>query len=401
MNSNNHLHPAVILDITQAGYDIIRSLYKYKIPLYAFSYKANSIENKTKRVTEIIDYNAQEDLLEKLIALAKRLKVKPVLYLSSDHRLEFVMEHYDVIQEHFLINLPSIDTLNTLLDKRELNDFALKNNLQAPATVNITPVDAIEKVKSLDFPIIVKPFVKTAAWYDSERPKAIIYNTFEEYEADIPDVLNIEDRLIVQEFIPGGADDIYACFVYFNQKGEFVQSFTGQKIRQWRSLTGTSSCIRPFNHPELLEQTIQFFKLVNYKGFGSMEYKQNPNNGKFYLIEPTVGRFDLNTLVCTVGGANLPLAYYNDVTNQNIVPKEKPNDNFAYVHELYDMRSAYHSISTKHETPRQLLKSYKGKLYFHYMNTDDPVVTRKVLYKVSRYIASKLFRYMTGKTSKA
>jgi hypothetical protein len=43
---------------------------------------------------------------------------------------------------------------------------------------------------------------------------------------------------------------------------------------------------------------------------GSMEYKRDARDGRFYMVEPTVARTDFQEEVATVNGYNLPLAAY-------------------------------------------------------------------------------------------
>ena len=43
---------------------------------------------------------------------------------------------------------------------------------------------------------------------------------------------------------------------------------------------------------------------------GSMEYKRDERDGRFYMVEPTVGRTDFQEEVATVNGCNMPLSAY-------------------------------------------------------------------------------------------
>jgi hypothetical protein len=74
---------------------------------------------------------------------------------------------------------------------------------------------------------------------------------------------------------------------------------------------GTASCIpAPDAHAELETLTTQFFAAVGFVGMGSMEYKRDPRDGRFYVVEPTVGRTDYQEEIATLNGVNIPLAAY-------------------------------------------------------------------------------------------
>jgi D-aspartate ligase len=51
---------------------------------------------------------------------------------------------------------------------------------------------------------------------------------------------------------------------------------------------------------------------VDYFGFGGVEYKRNARDGRFLIIEPTVGRTDWQEEVATLAGVNIPLAAYRN-----------------------------------------------------------------------------------------
>jgi D-aspartate ligase len=54
----------------------------------------------------------------------------------------------------------------------------------------------------------------------------------------------------------------------------------------------------------------QFIERVGYKGIGSLEFKLDRRDGKFFIIEPTVGRTDWQEEIATLCGANIPLMTY-------------------------------------------------------------------------------------------
>jgi len=394
IRNTKKLIPVVILDITFAGYDIIRSLHAYKIPMYALSYKKNCIEARTNRLKKIVDYDSEEDLLHKLIQLTDKLNDKPILYLTNDHRLEFVIKNYETITNLFLINLPTVDILKVLLDKSKFNDFALKHDIQTPKSITINKFEDSEQIKNFNFPIVIKPNLKTKAWHKHDMPKALKFNNLTDFLDNFPSIYRIQNELLIQEFIPGKDDDIFFCYVYFNKRGELINTFTGQKIRQWKPIIGTTSILRSIEIPEIKEMTICFFTKINYKGFGSVEYKLNRKNGKYYIIEPTAGRYDLLVHSATVAGINIPLTHYCDLSGIIIKPKETLNKNIVYINETSEMQSAVHALKTKEITLRKLLHSYKGKICFRYIYLSDFRVSGKALYIVSRFIVGQIVRYI-------
>src|SRR4029077_557792 len=83
-------------------------------------------------------------------------------------------------------------------------------------------------------------------------------------------------------------------------------------ICQWPPLVGgTASCVSaPAVRDELIALTDAFFERVGFVGLGSMEYKRDIRDGRFYMVEPTVGRTDYQEEVATLNGVNIPYAAY-------------------------------------------------------------------------------------------
>ena len=64
-----------------------------------------------------------------------------------------------------------------------------------------------------------------------------------------------------------------------------------------------------------------FFDAVGFIGIGSMEYKRDPRDGRFYMVEPTVGRTDYQEEIACLNGVNIPLAAYYAETGRGDIPQ--------------------------------------------------------------------------------
>src|SRR5205085_1978080 len=75
---------------------------------------------------------------------------------------------------------------------------------------------------------------------------------------------------------------------------------------------GTASCVPAPDHDaaELTRLTDSFFSAVGFIGMGSMEYKRDHRDGRFYMVEPTVGRTDYQEEIAALNGINIPSAAF-------------------------------------------------------------------------------------------
>jgi D-aspartate ligase len=75
---------------------------------------------------------------------------------------------------------------------------------------------------------------------------------------------------------------------------------------------------------ELESMTRSFIEKVGYVGMGSVEYKWDNSSRRFLIIEPTVGRTDLQEEIATLCGVNIPLAAYKHELGEPCTPYTAP-----------------------------------------------------------------------------
>jgi len=381
------LTPAVVLDLGFGGYGIVRSLVKYGIPVIGFCNQRKLPEYRTKLCDQKVYFNGKSDLRDKLMQTVSGLGCKPVLFITTDSHVNFVIENRQFIDDNFLIHLPTNAVLKLLLDKTEFTTYARDNNILIPQTHNLFNPEDLENIaESLSFPVILKPFNRTDNWRKANLSKAYYLDTFEELIKLYREINPIESRLMVQEWIPGGDSNVYYCLVYFNDQSECLASFTGYKIRQWPVGTGTGCSTTAVDNPYVFERTIEILQQSNYCGFGSVEFKLHDSNGKYYLIEPTVGRVEQIGYVATVNGVNLPLRCYNSLTLSEIEESLPPVKKVIYIEEPTEIASAFVHLRRRMITIREYFSSLKGPKAYRYYNKSDLRVFRGLFMKAVMYI---------------
>ena len=251
------LNPAVVLDLGYGGYGVVRSLVRYGIPVIGFCNQRRMPEYRTKLCDEKVYFNGESDLKDKLRQTVSGLTHKPVLYVTTDSYVNFIIENRQFIDENFLIHLPSNEVLKLLLDKTAFTEYARQHNILIPRTHNLfNQEDLVQIAETLSFPVILKPFVRTSAWREAKLSKAYYLDTKDELKKLYGRINSIESRLMVQEWIPGGDSNVYYCLVYFSDQSDCQASFTGYKLRQWPVGTGTACSTAPVEDPFVTEMTI-------------------------------------------------------------------------------------------------------------------------------------------------
>ncbi len=384
------LTPVVVLDLNFAGYGIVRSLAPYGIPVIGFYTHGFLPESHTRLCTKKIRYQGESDLIEKLHQLLDRLTTKPVLILTTDYYVCFFLNNRKFIEENFLIQLPSNNVVRLLLDKVQFSEYAVKNDILIPRCELLFKEEDLERItENLEFPVILKPHNRIPRWTKAGLPKAFHLHHIDDVRRIYREISTIEPRLLLQEWVPGKDSNLHYCLTYFTVKNDCMAAFTGIKIRQWPVGTGSTATTAPIENPYVFDKTCEIFRGLDYRGFGSVEYKRHEINGKYYLIEPTVGRLNQQEYVATVNGINLPLRCYNYITGSDIEEILPPRKKIIYMDELYEISSVWVHFKERIISPKEYFKSIKGAIKYRYANIKDPFVFLGILLKAMAIIIKK------------
>lgn len=250
-------------------------------------------------------------LPERLLALADELGGRPVLFLTEEEAVRVVSAARDRLQPHYRFRLGAHDLMLELTHKEGVQAHAERHGLPIPHAVRLRTSADLHLLERLRFPCVLKPGLKHAG-YGARFKKAYVVQSADEARQLFEEIAPVLPDLLVQEWIEGGDDAIYFCLQYVGDEGRAVASFTGRKLRAWPpQVGGTASCMAaPEAAAELDALTERFFAAAGFQGMGSMEYKRDVRDGKFYVVEPTVGRTDYQQEVATINGNNLPYAAY-------------------------------------------------------------------------------------------
>jgi predicted ATP-grasp superfamily ATP-dependent carboligase len=234
-----------------------------------------------------------------------------MLFVTSDVHVRVISEHREQLAHAFRIRLPEHKTTCELLHKSGFQAAAERYGFPVPRAVRVCTEKDLAALGKLTFPGVVKAGEKALA-LEARAPRARKVLSRREAEAVCRDVLLTAPDLVVQEWVEGAESDIYFCLQYRGEDGTTVSSFTGRKLRCWPPQTGsTASCTAAPDLESVLEPlTRAFFDKVEMVGLCSMEFKREQSSGKFFMIEPTIGRTDWQEEVAALHGVNIPLAAY-------------------------------------------------------------------------------------------
>lgn len=363
---------AVVIGLTANGLATVRALAQDGIPVIILLSQTESKEVYAatrygqKRIVAVTDGAA---ILEHLHGLPTENTY--ILYLTTDYQVKYFSAARDRLPSHCVLQLPEKSVVQTLLYKERFDQFCRTHQFPVPATKLIRNHDDISWVcQNMSFPVITKTPIKL---YKRGVEKAYILSDTDELSKWYASIQTIHREFVVQEYIPGTDRSVFFTMQYISAKGDLLASFTGRKIRQWLPLRGGTACAEPSYNESLTEVTYDFFRKAGFWGIGSMEYKQDSRTGNFYMIEPTVGRTDLQEGVAIANGVNIPLIAYQDLTGQVVRPVfQKKNAHKAWMYVLNDRLARDWYISQQQLTYCQWLLSLRHVRSFDAWSFRDP-----------------------------
>lgn len=386
--------PAIVMNLCINGLGVVRVLGQRGIRVIGMhDGRTFAPALDSRYLSDVLRYDGgDKERIELLIHLGSQWNERPVLFPIGDMMVRCVAERLDELRRYYRIGLPSRNMVETMISKRGFARLADDLDLPVPVSLFVDSEDMIEHVANeAPYPCIVKPEFRSTGFAKTESQKAYRVENPEELISCYRKFSRGEPRAIVQEWIPGGDGDVYFCLQYYGKKGDLHGSFCGRKIRQWPPLCGGTASCEPVENPILENLTIRFFKSMGFHGLCSMEFKRNPESGRFLFVEPTVGRTDWQSDVANANGVPLPYIAYCDLAELEIQPIRRTRRKIRWVRWSADRASAEHYRAMGELSRLGWLISILGAIRWSVWSWTDPKpflagIWRKMFRKFGRIL---------------
>ena len=318
----------VVIDIDHInGLQTARIFKDRKIKVVGIAGDLKHYCAKTNVCEKIVKSNTKTDeLIDTLVSIRNEFNQKPLLIPSQDTSVLLVSRNRKELEPFYKIALPSKEVVEMLMDKPSFYEFATKENLPIAKYFLIHNRDEAEKaIKKLNFPCIIKPPIKSPLWAENTKIKAYKIHDIDEYFKIYDMCSPWADVLMAQEWIEGTDVDLYSCNCYFNDNNEPLVSFIAKKLRQYPPVTGNTSLGIECRADEVEETALEMFKKVNYHGLGYVEMKRDVRTGKYYIIEPNIGRPTGRSALAEAAGVEMLYTMYADKFGLSLPKERKQN----------------------------------------------------------------------------
>jgi predicted ATP-grasp superfamily ATP-dependent carboligase len=236
-----------------------------------------------------------------LAELGESLDRPAPVFCSHDPYLNAVARNFGALGGRFRSPAPSWPALERIQSKRHQLETATR--LGVP-----TPRFAFEPTDAFGFPVLVKP-VDGVGFRRAFRRQSFRCETRAELEEAFARAAAYEP--IVQEWIPGGDEELYTLGSYLAQDGEALGLFCGRKLRQTPPGVGTCRVGEAVWVDEVVEQALALLRGLGFHGLSQVELKRDPRDGRFKLMEVNPRLWKWHGLAAACGVDLVRIAYWD------------------------------------------------------------------------------------------
>lgn len=304
--------PAVVVGAQGNGLGVVRSLASAGVPTTVVGDNLRDPAMWSRRCkSHLIERSYGRPLVDGLLKLRDTMPTRPVLILTDELAVNTASEHRTEIGVCYRLRLPSPTMVNTLGDKELFHRFAEAHALPVPRSIVVKSESDLTQIGQLGSPVIIKPADKFLV-HMGRIERLCVAETIDDAAATCRRYLGLGETPVVQEWIDGPDSNIYFALFHCGQLPASRRIFFGRKIAASPPRVGsTAVCVpAPEAAGALRPVTEKFLDASHYEGLGSLEFKWNPRDGRFVIIEPTVGRTDSQEEIAALNGLNLALAAY-------------------------------------------------------------------------------------------
>jgi predicted ATP-grasp superfamily ATP-dependent carboligase len=358
----------------------IRSLGRLGVPVYAVTEDRLAPAGLSRYLTGSFRWpttgaEPASALLAGLRGVGSRLGQPAVALATDDEAAILLAEHRRDLADLFL--LPAVDpTLpGRLADKRDLYELCGKYGAPAPRTEMVDcGADLVEAANRIGLPIVAK---NPAPWVRLLEP--IVGSTTRlSTEADVAALAETLDRrggrILVQEYLPvppgspPGAMDWFAhTYSFRDDRPPLV--FTGIKLRSWPPGGGVTARGIAVADAKLAAVTADFCRAIGYRGIADLDWRLDPRDGQFKLVDfnPRTGaQFQLFR---TTAGIDVVRALYLDLIGRR-VPEGRQIDGRELIVEHLDAVSGLAGRLSGRAEPAHPRPRHREPAWFAW---DDPL----------------------------
>jgi D-aspartate ligase len=364
---------ALVMAADYRGLGVVRSLGRRGIPVWVLKQGGHLVASTSRYVRRNVPWPTADDGTEinLLLDLAKKHRLKDwLLFPTDDHAVGLISRHHELLASQYRISVPPWGQLQHLCDKRLLYQTAQELSIPQPWTA--WPRNQ-EELRDLNcpFPAILKPATRLRrnslavpkAWRAVDR--ASLLARYDEASALVG-----SGNLMVQEIIPGVGEG-QTSYAAVCSEGSPLASIVAREKRQYpRDFGQFSTFVESVEEPKVIHSAVRLLTSLRFTGLVEIEFKQDPRNGEFKLLDVNPRVWGWHTL-SRRAGVDFPYLVWLLLQGQDF-PVVHGRSGVRWMHTTADLRVAIQEMFRGQLSLRSYLRSLQPPRESAIFAWDDP-----------------------------
>jgi D-aspartate ligase len=353
---------AVIVGGDYQGLGIVRSLGSRGIPICVVD-DERSISGFSRYATynvKVANLKDERAIVDGLIGIGKRFNLLGwVLYPTREELVAAFSRNRTLLSKWFRVPTPEWESVRWAWDKRNTYQLAKELGIPTPVTYYLEVADQLIKLDNCEPPFVIKPAIKEHFVY-ATKAKAWRANSHSELNGLFHKASELAGpgEIMVQELIPGGGAQQFAYCAFFRD-GEAVGKMVARRWRQHPLQFGRASTyVETIDIPHLENLSERFLRAIDYYGLVELEYKLDPRDGQYKLLDVNARTWGYHSLGARAGVDFSYMLFADQVGLP--VARCKGHSGISWIRTTTDLPAAFMALLARDLDVKGYLRSLKN-----------------------------------------
>lgn len=261
---------------------IARSLHRQGIPVIVAPTTIGEPPIKSRAIKKhapLPDFKHKpNDFIQELTILIRTEGIDMIMP-TGDGAIAAVAQHYETLKKLVHVGSPPPHVTERVLDKRLTLAAAQKCGIPIAASRTVEDITKINTViEGLRFPLIAKPAIRKGA----NTYRIRYFMTVDDFSATIAKDAKWLQGGLLQEYIPGIGKGVGVLM----HEGSPVTLFQHRRLKEYPYTGGVSVMAETEAvDPVLGNLAVKLLQEIEWQGIAMVEYRFNPENNTFVLME--------------------------------------------------------------------------------------------------------------------
>lgn len=381
---------ALVIGGDHPGLAVVRSLGGRGIPVVVVDdqISVSKFSRFAARVVRVKELRDERKTVDAVLEIGKRFGLNGwVLFPTRDETVAAFSRYREELAAFFRVTTPAWETVQWAWDKNNSYAMAQKLGIPAPQTWILQSMDELEGLEG-KLPLAIKPAIKENFFY-ATGAKAWRAETPEQLRSLYAKALQQikAQEIMVQEIIPGdGLQQLSYCAFFRDFRAH--SSLVAKRCRQHpREFGRAATYVETVECPEVEELSERFLKAINFYGLVEVEFKQDPRDGKYKLLDVNARAWGFHGLGKALG-IDFPYLLYADQMGQPIEPK-RGRPGVGWLRLVTDVPTAFSQMASGHLSFQSYWRSLRRTRVESVYATKDPLPSVAEIALLPYLIATK------------